>query len=689
MKKLGLEEQDVTVSGLLVLYNNMLQSLFKSQIKTIGVVMLGIAIMFLVLFRSITLSIIGILPNLLGAVVVLGGLGWANIPMDMMTITIAAITIGIAVDNGIHYIYRFREEYTHSQSYVETLHICHSNIGKAVFYTTMTIIFGFSILVFSNFIPTIYFWCVDCGGDVHRTFGGAHGAAEADLTVETFRPRGWLTRTSSRSSPAAPWAPSGWRSGRERRLGKGPRLARQTAHFVCQQCGAAHPKWGGRCDSCGAWNTLAEEALADATPKGLGKKRGRKIGFAPLQGLSEATERLITGIGEFDRVTGGGPGAGFGPVGRRRPRHRQVPPCSCRWRRPWVMRARPTSRARNPSTSCGCAPPDWAWARPPSGWPPPPRCATSRLPWTGRTVPVSLSSIPSRPCTWTLWDSSPGTVAQVRASAQELIRLAKGRGFTLILVGHVTKEGMIAGPRVLEHMVDTVLYFEGEHSHQFRILRARKNRFGPTDEIGVFDMTGSGLREVANPSALFLGERQGEVSGASVLAGMEGTRPLLVEIQSLVAPSALATPRRAVVGWDSGRLAMILAVLEARCGLAFTGCDVYLNVAGGLKIGEPAADLAAAAALVSAKGDVPVPPDTVFFGEVGLSGEVRKVTHTDMRLKEAGKLGFKRAILPAGRGGGARDRGLEIRHVTHLADLLAIIPPSAKGTGAEGGRRHG
>ena len=286
-------------------------------------------------------------------------------------------------------------------------------------------------------------------------------------------------------------------------------------------------------------------------------------------------------------------------------------------------------------------------------------------------------------------DSSPGTVAQVRASAQELIRLAKGRGFTLILVGHVTKEGMIAGPRVLEHMVDTVLYFEGEHSHQFRILRARKNRFGPTDEIGVFDMTGSGLREVANPSALFLGERQGEVSGASVLAGMEGTRPLLVEIQSLVAPSALATPRRAVVGWDSGRLAMILAVLEARCGLAFTGCDVYLNVAGGLKIGEPAADLAAAAALVSAKGDVPVPPDTVFFGEVGLSGEVRKVTHTDMRLKEAGKLGFKRAILPAGRGGGARDRGLEIRHVTHLADLLAIIPPSAKGTGAEGGRRHG
>jgi DNA repair protein RadA/Sms len=238
-------------------------------------------------------------------------------------------------------------------------------------------------------------------------------------------------------------------------------------------------------------------------------------------------------------------------------------------------------------------------------------------------------------------------------------------------------------------MVDTVLYFEGEHSHQFRILRAKKNRFGPTDEIGVFEMTGTGLAEVANPSALFLNERDGNVSGASVLAGMEGTRPLLVEIQSLVAPSPLSTPRRAVVGWDQGRLSMILAVLEARCGLAFTGSDVYLNVAGGLKIGEPAADLAAAAALVSAKGDVPMPPETVIFGEVGLSGEVRKVTHTDMRLKEAGKLGFKRAIVPAGRGGGGRGRGLEIRQVAHLSDLLSIIHPGAVDEPAEGGRRHG
>lgn len=243
-------------------------------------------------------------------------------------------------------------------------------------------------------------------------------------------------------------------------------------------------------------------------------------------------------------------------------------------------------------------------------------------------------------------DSAPGTVAQVRSSASELIRLAKRRGTAVILVGHVTKEGAIAGPRVLEHMVDTVLYFEGERGHQFRILRAVKNRFGPTDEIGVFEMTERGLAEVANPSALFLAERRGEVSGAAVFAGMEGTRPVLVEIQALVSPTSYGTPRRAVVGWDSGRLAMVLAVLETRCGLAFGAADVYLNVAGGLRIAEPAADLAVASALVSALTDTPVPNETVVFGEIGLSGEVRAVGQTEARLKEAAKLGFTKAFAP-------------------------------------------
>ncbi|KJV08859.1 DNA repair protein RadA [Elstera litoralis] len=273
-------------------------------------------------------------------------------------------------------------------------------------------------------------------------------------------------------------------------------------------------------------------------------------------------------------------------------------------------------------------------------------------------------------------DSAPGTVGQVRACAQELIRAAKKRGFALILVGHVTKEGAIAGPRVLEHMVDTVLYFEGERGHQFRILRAVKNRFGPTDEIGVFEMTDKGLKEVPNPSALFLAERRDDVSGAAVFAGMEGTRPVLVEIQALVAPTSFGTPRRAVVGWDSGRLAMVMAVLDARCGLSIGAQDVYLNVAGGLRISEPAADLAVAAALVSAYSGEPVPSDMVVFGEVGLGGEVRQVGQTDARLKEALRLGFGRALIPARRSGATNGGlGLELTEVDRLADLVERLAP--------------
>ncbi len=252
---------------------------------------------------------------------------------------------------------------------------------------------------------------------------------------------------------------------------------------------------------------------------------------------------------------------------------------------------------------------------------------------------------------WTdLVESAPGTVTQVRASAQSLIRFAKRSGAAIILVGHVTKDGQIAGPRVVEHMVDAVLSFEGEGSHQFRILRAVKNRFGPTDEIGVFEMTGLGLREIANPSELFLSERDLGSPGTAVFAGIEGTRPLLVEVQALAAPSSLGTPRRAVVGWDQNRLSMVLAVLEAHCGVRLSGHDVYLNVAGGLRIQEPAADLAAAAALVSSLAGTPLPADAVYFGEVSLSGAVRPVAQPAARLKEAQKLGFTRAIAPEGSG---------------------------------------
>jgi DNA repair protein RadA/Sms len=265
-------------------------------------------------------------------------------------------------------------------------------------------------------------------------------------------------------------------------------------------------------------------------------------------------------------------------------------------------------------------------------------------------------------------------VTQVRASAQALIRFAKRSGAAVILVGHVTKDGQIAGPRVVEHMVDAVLSFEGEGSQQFRILRAVKNRFGPTDEIGVFEMTGSGLREIANPSELFLSERELGSPGTAVFAGIEGSRPLLVEIQALVAPTSLGTPRRAVVGWDQNRLSMVLAVLEAHCGVRLSGHDVYLNVAGGLRIQEPAADLAAAAALVSSLVNAALPADAVYFGEISLSGAVRPVAQPGARLKEARKLGFTRAVVPeAARAEGTSEQGLSLDFVDSLTGLVGEI----------------
>jgi DNA repair protein RadA/Sms len=293
----------------------------------------------------------------------------------------------------------------------------------------------------------------------------------------------------------------------------------------------------------------------------------------------------------------------------------------------------------------------------------------------GSTVPPVLVIIDS---VQTLWSESveaaPGTITQLRSCASALISHAKGSGSTLALVGHVTKDGQIAGPKVIEHMVDTVLYFEGLSGHQFRVLRAVKNRFGPTDEIGVFEMRSDGLKEVDNPSALFLSDRDRDAPGTAVFAGMEGTRPILVEIQALVAPSLLGTPRRAVVGWDPNRLAMLLAVLEARCGVRLGSHDVYLNVAGGLRLQEPAADLAAAAALISSLTGRPAPEDTVYFGEVSLTGAVRAVGHMDQRLKEAAKLGFARAVVPAMAGEGDREaKDIALSPLSQLDELVALF----------------
>jgi DNA repair protein RadA/Sms len=455
-------------------------------------------------------------------------------------------------------------------------------------------------------------------------------------------------------------------------------MARSATQFVCQSCGAVWPRWTGRCEACGAWNTLAEEekGAGPAAPAG----RGRRLELSGLDDPSPEAPRLPTGIAEFDRVAGGGlvPGSalliGGDPGIGKSTLLLQV---ACRLAATHATayvsgeEAEAQVRMRARRLGLGSAPVGLAAATAV-------RDIAATMDVKGGPRVVVVDSIQTMHLD-TL-DSAPGTVGQVRASAAELIRIAKRRGVVLLIVGHVTKDGAIAGPRVLEHMVDAVLYFEGERGHQFRILRGVKNRFGPTDEIGVFEMTGRGLMEVPNPSALFLADRRGDATGAVVFAGMEGTRPVLVEIQALVSASALGTPRRAVVGWDAGRLAMVLAVLEARCGLAVGAGDVYLNVAGGLRIGEPAADLAVAAALVSSLTGEPVPPDTVVFGEIGLSGEVRGVGQSALRLKEAAKLGFARAIVPprAGAAAEAAEAGLELARIGHLAELLPLFgePPA-------------
>jgi DNA repair protein RadA/Sms len=457
-------------------------------------------------------------------------------------------------------------------------------------------------------------------------------------------------------------------------------MAKGQPRYVCQNCGAVSPKWAGRCEACGEWNSLVEEGPAEATPKGLGAGKGRKLEFVGLVGESPTPPRRVSGIAELDRVCGGGfvPGSallvgGDPGIGKSTLLLQAVAALAAAGHDcVYVSGEEAIDQVRMRAARLGLAGAPVRLAAATNV-----RDIAASLDGTETPDVAVVDSIQTMYLD--VLDSAPGTVSQVRGAAQELIRIAKRRGFTLLLVGHVTKEGVIAGPRVLEHMVDTVLYFEGERGHQFRILRAVKNRFGPTDEIGVFEMTDRGLAEVPNPSALFLSERRGDVSGAAVFAGMEGTRPMLVEIQALVAPAPYGTPRRAVVGWDSARLAMITAVLDARCGLSFGPSDIYLNVAGGLRIVEPAADLAVAAALVSALTGVPVPAETVVFGEIGLSGEVRAVAQADARLKEAGKLGFTKAIAPARRGAkaGGGIETVEIAHLRQVVDILGEKPHRA------------
>lgn len=453
-------------------------------------------------------------------------------------------------------------------------------------------------------------------------------------------------------------------------------MSKSTTSFTCTACGAVHKKWAGRCDACGAWNSIIEEAPLSAGPssKSLGTARGRKIELSTLATEEAPPPRAASGMDELDRVLGGGlvpasailvggdPGIGKSTLLLQAAASFARKGLKCLY----ISGEEAAAQVRMRAQRLGLADAPVLLA------------AETNLRDILTTLDAERADLAIIDSIQTLWadmvEAAPGSVAQVRASAHELVSFAKKRGTAIILVGHVTKDGQIAGPRVVEHMVDCVLYFEGERGHQFRILRAVKNRFGPADEIGVFEMTGAGLSEVSNPSALFLSERGQASPGSAVFAGIEGTRPVLTEIQALVAPSPLGTPRRTVVGLDSGRLSTILAVLEARCGIPFAGLDVFLNVAGGMRVSEPAADLAVAAALLSAREDIALPPDMVVFGEISLSGALRPVSQTENRLKEARKLGFTQAVAPE-RTKSEGDAGMRVRKmpdlVTFVGDLFA------------------
>ncbi len=455
-------------------------------------------------------------------------------------------------------------------------------------------------------------------------------------------------------------------------------MGKSSPVFACQTCGATAPKWSGKCEACGGWNTITEEGAAPPVGSGATRRaKGRKFALEDLKTEDAPPPRRITGIVEFDRVTGGGlvPGSAILVGGD-----------------PGIGKSTIILQALGEYVKSGghaiyiSGEEAMAQVRMRAA-----RMGLSDAPLmlgaatnvedilatleAGR--PPGIIAIDSIQTLWTAsLEAAPGTIAQVRTASFDLVRYAKSSGAALILVGHVTKDGQIAGPKAVEHLVDAVLYFEGERGHHFRVLRAVKNRFGPTDEIGVFEMTGRGLAEVANPSALFLSDRDSVAPGTAVFAGLEGTRPLLCEIQALVAAASYGTPRRAVVGWDSARLAMIMAVLDARAGVGIGACDVYLNVAGGLKVAEPAADLAAAAALISSFGGEPLPRDTVFFGEISLSGDIRPVPQAELRLKEAAKLGFKAAYIP--KGTRCEGTGLKLTEITSVSDLLIFA-----GTGRE------
>lgn len=433
-------------------------------------------------------------------------------------------------------------------------------------------------------------------------------------------------------------------------------MTKKKTAYSCQSCGTLHFKWAGKCPDCGAWNSLVEEYEEGGAThfsriepqKKSGAKSGSKIELISLDGEAQDFPRIKTGINELDRVLGGGlvQGSvtligGDPGIGKSTLLLQTANALALRKNHVIYISGEESVdqvrlRAKRLGTNQGSIQ----------------LASTTNV----GDIIASIKSDEKIPTvviidsiqTMFLEDlsSAPGTVSQVRAAAGELTIFAKKNNITLLIVSHVTKDGQIAGPKVLEHMVDTVVYFEGEKDLHFRILRAIKNRFGAAGEIGVFEMNDIGLSEVSNPSELFLASYDRDTSGTAVFAGVEGSRPILVEVQALISPSYMPSPRRAVVGWDSNRLAMVIAILSNRFGLNLFDKEVYLNIVGGIEINETAADLAIACALISAARDIALPSSTIVIGEIGLTGEIRMINNLEGRLKEAVKLGFKNCIIP-------------------------------------------
>ena len=450
-------------------------------------------------------------------------------------------------------------------------------------------------------------------------------------------------------------------------------MAKVKSEFVCQECGTRAPRWLGRCPGCEAWGSLVEEVIERASPGPAAARRSKAAACAITDVPTEGDARVSTGISELDRVLGGGlvagsailiggdPGIGKSTLLLSAGHHLALSGA----RVLYVSGEESLSQIKLRGDRIGASAENLLLLAE-TGLPAIKAAARELKPDL-----LVVDSIQTVSCEEL--QSSPGSVSQVREAAAQLVRQAKETGMPVALVGHVTKDGHLAGPRVLEHMVDTVLNFEGERGHPYRVLRAAKNRFGSTNEIGLFEMKGDGLRQVDNPSEMFLTERSEATSGSAVIAAVEGTRPLLVEVQALVCtPSGIGMPRRTAIGIDPSRVALLVAVLEKKAGLQIAANDVFVNVAGGIRLEEPAADLGASLALASSLLDRPLAAGTVIFGEVGLAGEVRPVGRAEARLAEARKLGFERALLPAANlsriGGGWE--GLICSGVENLAQAL-------------------